>query len=187
MVWLISCGERWGEFPATSLSLTTTIPSYPHSPSICIIPENHLAAAEGKLLFISQNQKKKRDESSLWTWRRGREQQSKELLAGWVVSKWTAGRWEKVGRFCIVMSTRPDRALIWLFCGWQYSDFSPPTAAGIRGVYHSHTHTHTHSHTVKEVENTQIVMGRIHQVPSQTLLHTKNKLAPCCLCYSSAS
>lgn len=44
-------------------------------------------------------------------------------------------RWiGKVGGLCIVMSTHPDRAQIWLFRAWQASDFSPPTAAGIRGV-----------------------------------------------------
>lgn len=43
--------------PATSLSLATTVLSYPHSNSICIMLANHLAAAEAKLLFISQTKK----------------------------------------------------------------------------------------------------------------------------------
>lgn len=41
------------------------------------------------------------------------------------------------------MSTHPDRAQIWLLCGWQGSDFSPPTAVRIRGVCYTHIYTHT--------------------------------------------
>lgn len=131
--------------PPTSLILATTVLSYPHSPSICVMPANHLAATETKLLFISENKKKKGDEPSLSN-RRLWERCSKKLLVGWLVSKPTVGIW---GKFedCIVMSTHPDRARIWLYSAWQVSDFSPPTAAWIRESV-----VHTYTHTVKEVE-----------------------------------
>lgn len=43
--------------PVTSLSFAITVLCSPHSPSICIMLVNHLAAAKGKLLFISQYKK----------------------------------------------------------------------------------------------------------------------------------
>lgn len=75
------------------------------------------------------------------------------------------GIWGKVRGLSIVMSTHAARAQIWLFSVWQASDFSPPTAARIRGLYHTHAHCQSSGKTLK------LSWGGIHQVPSHNLLH----------------
>lgn len=139
--------------PGLSLPLTTTVLFYPHSLSICIMLENHLAAADKNNIYLDLYRGKKEMSPH---WRPGC-CESDRAKSCWG-AEWCPdnGHKKKAGRFWIAMSTHPDRAQIWLFCSWQGSDFYPPTAPRIRRGYQTHMHARVCTHTQSRKWKTQL-------------------------------
>lgn len=185
-VWQTSSGERGGwsgrparPFPATSLSLTTTLLSYPHSPSICIMLENHLAAAEGKLLFISQTWASTGDQDAVRT----TEQEAAGGLTGAQADDGCVKKLVDSEQLCPHTLTRlrfdcfaADRALT------STLPLLLELEGCTRGTHSAHTRPRTHSRKWKPLKLSWEEYIKGLRRPSST-----HSLALYCLCYSSTS